>query len=534
MRWTGRFAGYDTASFRKDLLSGLIVGIIAIPLGMAFAIASGVKPEYGIYTTIIAGVLISLCGGSRYQIGGPTGAFVPILFAITMQYGYENLLLAGFLSGIILVIMGLFKAGTLIKYMPKPVTIGFTSGIAVIIFTGQLPNLLGLRNIEKHESFLFNLAEIFKHLTSINVFSLATAAICLAVVLLSQRYLPKLPGSLTGMLISSAAAALFFNGHVDTIGSVFGDIPGTLPHLHFPELTLQRIEQLIFPAIVIAMLGGIESLLSAVVADNMSAKRHNSNRELIGQGIANLVTPLFGGIPATGAIARTATNVKYGAVSPISGIMHSIVVFLVFIFFSRYASHIPLASMAPILIIVAWNMSERKPFIYILKSKTSDSAVLLLTFLLTVLTNLSTAVAAGLLLSVILFLKRMSTAFMVTSCHDYPQISICIIKGPLFFGAADRFENLVMNTINEKSKVLLLRMEKVPFMDTSGESKLNSLVKHFRKYGVTVMISEIQSQPLEVLKRGEIYRFIGQEHFFQHSDQAIDYALNQLEYRSSL
>lgn len=531
MRWTGRFVGYDTASFRKDLLSGLIVGIISIPLGMAFAIASGVKPEYGIYTTIIAGILISLFGGSRYQIGGPTGAFVPILFAITMQYGYENLLLAGFLSGMILVLMGLFKIGTLIKYMPEPVTIGFTSGIAVIIFTGQLPNFLGLRNIEKHESFLLNLTEIFKHLTTLNVFSLATAGICLAVVLLSQRVLPKLPGSLTGMLISSAAAALFFNGYVDTIGSVFGDIPGTLPHMHFPELTLQRIEQLIFPAIVIAMLGGIESLLSAVVADSMSGSRHNSNRELVGQGIANLVTPLFGGIPATGAIARTATNVKSGAVSPISGIVHGIVVFLVFLFFARYASRISLASMAPILMIVAWNMGERKPFMHILKSKSSDSVVLLLTFLLTVFTTLSTAVIAGLLLSFVLFIKRMSAAFIVTSFPDYPQISNCIIKGPLFFGTADRFEKLVMNSINDKSKVLLLRMEKVPFMDTSGEAKLNNLVKHFTKYGGTVIISEAQAQPLEVLKKSELYGVIGHEHFFQHASQAIDYALNQLENR---
>jgi SulP family sulfate permease len=381
MRLMERFEGYNTSAFRKDLISGLIVGIIAIPLGMAFAIASGVKPEYGIYTTIIAGIIISLFGGSKFQIGGPTGAFIPILFAIVIQYGYENLLIAGFLAGIILILMGALKLGALIKFIPRPVTIGFTAGISVIIFSGQIANFLGLSDIEKHEVFFSNMKEIVKHLSTINIYSVVTAGMCLVVILLAPRFISKVPGSLVGLVVSSVIATLFFKGNVATIGSSFGAIPSTLPHFHFPEMTWDRIETLIRPAFIIAMLGGIESLLSAVVADGMTGSRHNSNRELIGQGVANMITPLFGGIPATGAIARTATNIKNGAASPLSGIIHGVVVLMVLILFAPYASDIPLASMAPILMLVAWNMSDRKEFAHVLKTKTSDSVVLLITFL---------------------------------------------------------------------------------------------------------------------------------------------------------
>jgi SulP family sulfate permease len=285
---------------------------------MAFAIAAGVHPQYGIYTTIIAGFLISLFGGSRFQIGGPTGAFVPILFTIVMQYGYENLLIAGLLAGILLVLMGIFKLGAFIKFIPRPVTIGFTTGIAVIIFTGQIASFLGLRDIQKHEDFLSNMKEIGIHLSTINLYSVITAVICFAIILLTSKFVPKIPGSLIGLLVSSMIAVWFFEGNVPTIGSTYGAIPSNLPSFHLPEITLERIKQLIGPAFVIAMLGGVESLLSAVVADGMTGSRHHSNRELIGQGIANIVAPLFGGIPATGAIARTATNIKSGATSPVS------------------------------------------------------------------------------------------------------------------------------------------------------------------------------------------------------------------------
>lgn len=280
----GRFKGYNIASLRKDIISGTIVGVIAIPLGMAFAIASGVKPEYGIYTTIVAGILISLFGGSRFQIGGPTGAFIPILFAIAMQYGYENLLIAGMMAGVILVLMGVLRLGVLIKFIPKPVTIGFTAGIAVIIFSGQIANFLGLRDMKRHESFIDNMKEIGAHLSTINLYSILTAGVCLAVVVLGLRFAPKVPGSLIGLLCATVIAALFFSGKVTTIGSAYGDIPNTLPSFHFPVITWEKIKLLIRPAFVIALLGAIESLLSAVVADGMSGSRHDSNRELIGQG----------------------------------------------------------------------------------------------------------------------------------------------------------------------------------------------------------------------------------------------------------
>jgi SulP family sulfate permease len=548
MRWKGRFEGYTASLIRKDLISGLIVGIIAIPLGMAFAIASGVKPEYGIYSTIVAGILISLFGGSKFQIAGPTGAFIPVLFAIVIQYGYENLLIAGFLAGIILILMGIFKLGLLIKFIPRPVTIGFTSGIAVIIFSGQIANFLGLSGIKKHEGFLLNMKEIIVHIATVNIYSVVTAGVCLAVILLTPRFLPKVPGSLVGLILSSVVAVLFFKGQIATIGSSFGAISSKLPSFHFPDITWDRIEALIRPALIIAMLGGIESLLSAVVADGMTGSRHNSNKELIGQGVANMVTPLFGGIPATGAIARTATNIKNGAVSPLSGIIHGLFVFLILILFAPYASHIPLASMAPILMIVAWNMSERKEFAHVLRAKTSDSIVLLITFLLTVFTSLTTAVEVGLILAIVLFVKRMSElltvakvlpdpsnkhekvkAHMVSESHDCPQISIYTIEGPLFFGAANLFEKSIMDTIHQRPGILLLRMGKVPFMDTTGESNLASLVKHFEKSGGIILISGIQPQPLEVLIKTGLNELIGADHLFEHTGEAINYAITQLD-----
>lgn len=553
MKWTGRFDGYNAASLRKDMVSGLTVGIIAIPLGMAFAIASGVKPEYGIYTTVIAGILISLLGGSRFQIGGPTGAFIPILFAIVMQYGYEDLLLAGILAGCMLVLMGLLRLGALIRYIPRPVTIGFTAGIAVIIFAGQIPAFLGLSGVEKHEDFLSNMKEIGLHLGTVNGYSLATAAICLALILLLPRIAPKVPASLVGLVVSSLLAAWLFPGEVATIGSSFGAIPSSLPQLHLPTITWERIVSLLQPALVIALLGGIESLLSAVVADGMTGTRHNSNRELVGQGIANIVAPLFGGIPATGAIARTATNIRSGAVSPMSGVIHGLVVLLVLVVAAPYASHIPLASMAPILMVVAWNMSERHSFMHVLKTRTSDSLVLVLTFMLTVWTNVTLAVEAGLILAVLLFVKRMSDmltvakvlpdpndkhekvmAHMVYEGHDCPQISMFTIEGPLFFGAAELFAASIMDSVRERPRVLVLRLGKVPFMDTTGEANLTHLVRHVEGHGGRVLLTGVQPQPLEVLKKSGLYAQIGAEHIFAHTGEAIHDALQHLQYNRCL
>ncbi|WP_433775113.1 SulP family inorganic anion transporter [Bacillus wiedmannii] len=546
--FTGRFEGYSLGHFQKDLLSGMIVGVVAIPLAMSFAIASGVKPEYGIYTTCIAGILTSLFGGSKYQIGGPTGAFVPILLGIVITYGYEDLLLAGLLAGIILCFMGIFKLGSLIKFIPRPVTVGFTSGIAVTIFTGQLAGFLGLTGIKKHEEFIANLKEIFIHIDTINFYSIITALICLFVILITPKISPKVPGSLVGIVISTVIATVFFSGHVPTIGTAYGAIPNTLPHFHIPEITLERIQQLIGPAFVIAMLGSIESLLSAVVADGMTNSKHNSNKELIGQGIANIFTPLFGGIPATGAIARTATNIRSGATSPMSGIIHGVLVLLTLLLLAPSASHIPLASMAPVLMVVAWNMSEQKHFAHILKMKTGDSLVLLVTFLLTVFTSLTTAVEIGLILAVILFTKRMSNMLVISKvlpdhskknekllphvvnkAHDCPQISIYTIEGPLFFGAAQTFEQNILATIHYKPKVLILRMGKVPFIDTTGESYFRNIVQHFKKEGGVLLVSGIQSELKTNLAKNGLYAEIGEKNFFDHTGDAINHALEHLE-----
>jgi sulfate permease, SulP family len=548
-----RFNGYSWNHFQRDLISGMIVGVIAIPLAMAFAIASGVKPEYGIYTSCIAGIIISILGGSKFQIGGPTGAFVPILLGIVIAYGYEDLLLAGLLAGIMLCIMGFFKLGSLIKYIPRPVTVGFTSGIAVIIFTGQIGNFLGLSDLEKHEKFIDNMKEIFHHLDSINLYSIIIAIVCLVVILITPKLFPKIPGSIIGLVFSTIIALLFFKDNIATIGSTYGDIPSQLPTFHFPEITLERIMYLLIPAFTIAALGGIESLLSAVVADGMTNSKHNSNQELVGQGIANIVTPLFGGIPATGAIARTATNIKSGAVSRMSGVIHGVFVLLTVLIFAPYASQIPLASMSPVLMIVAWNMAERKQFVHLLRLKTGDSLVLLVTFLLTVFTSITTAVLVGLILALVLFAKRMSNISMVSKVlpdhsnqdetvqsyvvrdnHDCPQISIFTIEGPLFFGAAQLFEQRVMESIHYKPKVLILRMGNVPFMDTTGESNLKNIVKYFRKHGGILLISGLQPEIKEQIRLSGLYKEIGEEHIFERTGNAINDALSKINYQKCL
>ncbi|MED4475336.1 MULTISPECIES: SulP family inorganic anion transporter [Bacillaceae] len=548
-----RLNGYSWNHFQKDLLSGTIVGVIAIPLAMAFAIASGVKPEYGIYTSCIAGIIISILGGSKFQIGGPTGAFVPILLGIVITYGYEDLLLAGLLAGVMLCIMGFFKIGSLIKYIPRPVTIGFTSGIAVIIFSGQIGNFLGLSDLEKHEKFIDNMKEILLHLNSINLYSIITAIVCLVVILITPKLFPKIPGSIIGLIISTIIAMLFFKENIATIGSTYGNIPSQLPTFHFPEITLERIMYLLVPAFTIAALGGIESLLSAVVADGMTNSKHNSNRELVGQGVANIVTPLFGGIPATGAIARTATNIKSGAATRISGVIHGVIVLMTVLIFAPYASQIPLASIAPVLMIVAWNMAERKQFAHLLQLKTGDSLVLLVTFLLTVFTSITTAVLVGLILALVLFAKRMSNISIVSrvlpdhsnqhetvashvvhDTHDCPQISIYTIEGPLFFGAAQLFEQRVMESIHYKPKVLILRMGNVPFMDTTGEANFRNIVQYFRKNGGTILISGLQPEIKEQMRLSGLYKEVGEEHIFERTGEAINVALTKINFQKCL
>ncbi|MCL1695329.1 SulP family inorganic anion transporter [Lysinibacillus sp. BPa_S21] len=546
--FTGRFEGYSIHHLKKDLISGTIVGIVAIPLAMSFAIASGVKPEYGIYTAIIAGILISLLGGSKYQIGGPTGAFVPILLGIVISYGYENLLVAGLMAGIILCLMGMFKLGSLIKFIPRPVTIGFTAGIAVIIFTGQIANFLGLTAMKRHEYFIDNVKEIVMHIGTINAYSVLTAVISLIIILITPKVLPKVPGALAGIVVSTLVATFFFSGQVATIATAYGQIPNTLPNFAIPEITLERIQLLIGPAFVIAMLGSIESLLSAVVADGMTNTKHNSNRELVGQGIANIVTPFFGGIPATGAIARTATNIKTGAVSPLSGVIHGVFVLVTLLLLAPFASHIPLASMAPVLMVVAWNMSEQKHFGHIIKLKSGDSLVLTITFLLTVFTSLTLAVEVGLVLAVVLFAKRMSEKLIVTKVlpdhslksgkvqshvvhqkRDCPQISIYTIEGPLFFGAAQNFEHVIVSSIQQQQKVLILRMSKVPFMDSTGEAYFSNIIQNFKTQGGTILVTGVQDELKSALQNNGLYTAIGEENFYHHTGDAINEALSYLD-----
>lgn len=542
-----RFRGYQYADLKKDLIAGITVGIVAIPLAMAFAIASGVKPEYGIYTTIISGLIVAILGGSRFQVAGPTGAFIPVLLAVVLQYGYEKLLLAGLLAGVILMLMGLFRLGTLIKYIPRSVTIGFTAGIAVIIFTGQLENFFGLQGIEKQEYFHQNMQEVFRQIGTINIYSVLVAIIGLLLLIFIPKFFPRVPVLLVALIIPTFIAVWLFPGKLATIGSAFGGIPQQLPTFHFPEITVHSLMEVIRPAFVIAILGGIESLLSAVVADGMTNKRHNSNRELFGQGIANIVTPLFGGIPATGAIARTATNIKSGAVSPLSSVFHAVFVLGTLLLFAPFASHIPLASMAPILMVVAWNMSQRGAFFHILKLRSADSLVLIVTFLLTVFVNLTVAVEFGLLLAMLSFIKRMSGMLEIDKVlpreygkevspepilagHDCPQLSIYTIEGPLFFGAADTFERVLTRSIRKCPKVLLLRMRYVSLIDATGEGNLRALVGDFQKMGGTVLISSISEQPLQMLKKSGLYDKIGAENFFDATGKAIDYGLSLIDY----
>ncbi|MEH7806123.1 MULTISPECIES: SulP family inorganic anion transporter [Bacillus] len=533
MRFYGRFEGYNSSKFRRDLIAGLVVGVVAIPLGMAFAIASGVGPEYGLYTVIVAGILISLFGGSKYQIGGPTGAFVPILFGIVSQYGIENLLIAGFMAGCMLVLFGIFKLGKLMKFIPRPVIIGFTAGIAVIIFSGQIANFLGLKGVEKHESFFLNMREIVVHLGTANSLAIITAVIALIVILVAQKYIPKIPGALLGLLASTFLAVLFFQGQVETIGSAYGEIPRQLPSFAFPELTIEKMIYLLPPAIVIALLGGVESILSAMVADNMKGSKHDSNKELVGQGIANMAAPLFGGIPATGAIARTATNIKNGGASPISGVVHGVVVLLILMLFAPYASMIPLAAMAPILMFVAWNMSEKKEFINIVKVKNADSLVLVVTFLLTVIGDLIIGVTAGLILAFIAFIKKMSqttsihpnvavpqmeTAAALEKQTDQQGISMYAIEGPLFFGTTDSLENSILDHVQTKPKTLILLMNKVNYMDTSAEAVLMNISNRLKHHNGKLMIVGLQSQPKELLHRTGLFHHIGKQHFFERTD----------------
>lgn len=542
-----RFKDLTMNDLRKDLLAGITVGVVAIPLGMAFAIASGVSPEYGIYTTIFAGLIVALFGGSHFQIAGPTGAFIPILLAIVLQYGYEDLLIAGMIAGVMLILMSIFKFGSLITYIPRSVTIGFTSGIAVIIFTGQLENFFGLENIEKKQYFHENMLEIILNFNSINLYSILIAIIGLFIIIFIPKISPRIPVLLVALIVPTLITVIFLPDKVTTIGSAFGGIPQSLPKFAFPEITLEKLMYLWQPAFAIAMLGGIESLLSAIVADGMTGKKHKSDKELFGQGLANIITPFFGGIPATGAIARTATNIKSGAVSPLSGVFQSVFVLLTLLIFAPYASYIPLASMAPILMVVAFNMSEYKSFSLILKMRNADSLVLVTTFLLTVFVNLTIAVPIGLLLAMVSFVRRISNVLEVDDIkpdkfkngeydgkkekvqYRCPLIVSFTIRGALFFGAADRFESTLSKSINQRPQVLILKMRHVSMIDATGAANLSFAISNYINNGGIVLITEIGKESLETLKKTDLYELVGPENFYDDTTDAINYALEVIE-----
>lgn len=536
-----RFRDYQPASLRKDFIAGITVGIVAIPLGMAFAMASGVKPEYGIYTTIIAGLIVSLLGGSRYQIAGPTGAFIPILLGVVLQFGYEDLLIAGFMAGIILVLMSFFKLGSLVHFIPRSVTIGFTTGIAVIIFSGQLGNFFGL-DLEKKEFFHQNMLELFRHLSEMNFYSILTAVIGLLVIIIIPKVAPRIPVLLVGLIIPTIIAVLFYPGQVDTVGTAYGGIPQELPKFQMPNITLSKVVALLTPAFVIAALGAIESLLSAVVADGMTGDRHHSNRELFGQGVANIVSPLFGGIPATGAIARTATNINSGAVSPWSGVIHSLFVLLTLLLFAPYASYIPLAAMAPLLMFVAWNMSGLKAFKQILSFRTSDSVVLIATFLLTVFVNLTVAVQVGLLLAVLSFVKKKSKQLQVDKephlekrkkerldLTAHFQIRKFTIRGPLFFGTAQSFEHSLMSSVRRMPRYILLDMQYVTMIDATGEDKLSSVIDWIKKAGGTVVVCGLPDWGIDLFKKSGLYEKIGASSFYEDETTARESLFRESE-----
>ncbi|MDB4903353.1 MAG: sodium-independent anion transporter [Mucilaginibacter sp.] len=536
---------YTRAQFYKDVIAGIIVGIVALPLAIAFAIASGVSPEKGLFTAIIAGFVISALGGSRVQIGGPTGAFIVIVYGIVQQFGVNGLVIATFIAGIILIIMGVAKLGNIIKFIPHPLIVGFTTGIAVIIFSSQMKDLFGLKMGNVPSDFLNKWIVYSDNIFSINFYAVIIGAATLVIIQLWPRVTHKIPGSLIAIL-ATTLVVYFFKLPVETIGSRFGSVPSSLPHPVIPGISWATIQQLIKPAFTIALLGGIESLLSAVVADGMMGGNHRSNTELIAQGIANICSSVFGGIPATGAIARTATNIKNGGRTPIAGITHAIVLFAILVFVGKWAAMIPMATLAGILIIVAYNMSEWQNFISILKISKSDAAVLVTTFLLTVLIDLTVAIEIGMILAAFLFMREMMKTSSVEQLsysadnqdgdlkkYNLPKgVDIFEINGPLFFGAAYKFKD-AMKEIGEPAKVLIIRMKNVPVIDATGIQVLKDVNKDIKTNGTKLVITEVSSEQVMMeLKKARLVFQIGKANFTDTLEKSIQRSKEILSLKS--
>ena len=534
---------YDRAQFSADVTAGVIVGIVALPLAIAFAIASGVAPERGLYTAIVAGFIISALGGSRVQIGGPTGAFIVIVYGIVQQYGYGGLAIATIMAGVMLIVLGVARLGTAIKFIPYPVITGFTSAIALIIFSSQVKDFLGLRMGEVPAEFVDKWRAFAAAIETFNPMALLLSVTALGIILLWPRVTQRIPGAFVALIVTTAMAHLL-DLPVETIGSRFGAIPSGLPTPSIPDINPAQLAGLVGPAFTIALLAAIESLLSAVVADGMIGGRHRSNMELVAQGVANIASPLFGGIPATGAIARTATNVKNGGRTPVAGMVHALTLLVITLFFGRWAALIPMATLAAILVIVAYHMSEWRTFRTELRSPKSDVAVLLTTFFLTVLVDLTVAIEVGIVLAALLFMRRMAEVTNVSVItrelddegdlyatdtnavrrRAIPKgVEVYEINGPFFFGAAEQFKD-TLGRVARKPKVLIIRMRNVPAIDSTGIRALSDVTRRTRKEGTLVLLSDVHAQPLVALGRSDLLDEIGDDNIFGNLDDALNRA----------
>ncbi len=537
---------YNRKSFMTDLMAGVIVGIVALPLAIAFGIASGVTPEKGIITAIVAGLIISVLGGSKVQIGGPTGAFIIIIYGIIQQYGIEGLAIATFMAGIFLVLFGLLHLGTIIKFIPYPIVVGFTSGIAVTIFTTQIKDLFGLQLTSVPADFIEKWIVYIQNMNTTDMWTAIIGIASVVVIAITPRFSKKIPGSLIAIILMTVVALLLKNfagvSSIETIGDRFS-ISSELPEAHVPAMTWETIKQLVSPAITIAILGAIESLLSATVADGVIGDHHDSNTELIAQGVANLASPLFGGIPATGAIARTMTNINNGGRTPIAGIIHAGVLLLIFLFLMPLAQYIPMACLAGVLVVVSYGMSGWRSFLALMKNPKSDVTVLIITFLLTIIFDLTVAIEVGLIIACLLFMRRMSETTDVKVISDeidpnleselssgnlehltIPQgVEVYEINGPYFFGAGNRFEE-IMASFGDRPKVRIIRMRKVPFVDSTGIHNLTNLCIMSKKEGIHIVLSGVNEKVNSQLQKADFYKLIGEENICSHINIALERA----------
>lgn len=533
---------YSKEQFYADLMAGIIVGIVALPLAIAFGIASGVTPEKGLFTAVIAGFIISFLGGSKVQIGGPTGAFIVIVYGIVQEFGVTGLAVATMIAGVMLIAMGLLKLGSVIKFIPFPVVVGFTSGIALTIFTTQVKDLLGMQTGELPGDFIHKWVTYGQFIHTVNPWAVGVGVASVAIIALTPKFSKKIPGSLIAIVLVTVVVYFLKNKFgiqgIETIGDRF-TINAALPAANTPEISFAVIEKLLPTAFTIAMLGAIESLLSATVADGVIGDKHNSNTELIAQGVANVVTPIFGGIPATGAIARTMTNINNGGRTPVAGLIHAVVLLLIMLFLGDLTKHIPMACLAGVLVIVAYNMSEWRTFKALMKNPKSDVAVLLATFLLTVIFDLTIAIEIGLLLAVILFLRRISETTTISVFKDevdeveYAEnnqdterlvlpkgVEVYEIEGPFFFGVASKFEE-TMKQIGDKPRVRIIRMRKVPFIDSTGSHNLENLIRMSAKDKTQILLSGVTENVRSVLVKVGIEDMLGAENICSNINDAL-------------